>query len=194
MRKITEIIVHHTASDRDTTTAKAVDRYHRDKDWGGGARAAKSSLGWYITYHYFIEASGRVIQCAKDSEIRWHAAAQNPYSLGICLAGWFDDGHDTKPTDAQVQALKSLLNGKSKEYGITKAHINPHRKFARKSCYGYHLSDTWAADLLNGTVYQITDPRHLSRYRPDQTIKRADGSIVLKEGVTPLPGTTKTLI
>ncbi len=187
------IIVHHTASARDTTTVQAVDRYHRDKDWGGGARIPKSSLGWYVAYHYFIEVTGAVTQCADDSEIRWHAAERNIDSLGICLAGWFDDGHDTLPTPAQVKSLTELLKFKSKQYSIPASQIYPHRKFANKTCYGLHMGDDWAANLIRTPYNQITDPKFLKRYKADQIVKLPDGKIVLKKGVVPIAGTTKVI-
>lgn len=187
------IIVHHTASARDTTTVQAVDRYHRDKDWGGGARAPKSSRGWYVAYHYFIEANGTVTQCAEDIEIRWHAAARNIDSMGICLAGWFDDGHDSLPTAAQVKSLTELLKFKSKQWGIPADRIYPHRKFANKTCYGLHMGNDWAANLIRTPYNQITSPAFLAKYKPDQIVRQPDGKILLKKGVVPIPGTTKVI-
>ncbi|MEK7103276.1 MAG: peptidoglycan recognition family protein [Patescibacteria group bacterium] len=187
------IIVHHTASARDTTTVKAVDRYHRDKDWGGGAHIAKSTKGWYVAYHYFIEATGVVTQCADDTEIRWHAAERNIDSLGICLAGWFDDGHDDVPTPAQVKSLTELLKFKSKQHNIPAERIYPHRKFANKTCYGLHMGDAWAANLIRTRYNQITDPKFLAKYKADQILKLPNGKIVLKAGVVPIPGTTKVI-
>ena len=187
------IIVHHTASDRDTTTIQAVDHFHRDKDWGGGARIPKSSRGWYVAYHYFIDAAGIVTQCAEDSEIRWHAAERNIDSLGICLAGWFDDGHDALPTSAQVAALTELLKLKSKQYNIPASQIYPHRKFANKTCYGLHMANDWAANLIRTPYNQITSPAFLAKYKSNQITKLPDGKIVLNKGVTPIPGTTKII-
>lgn len=189
------IIVHHTASPRDTTHIAAIDRYHKDKDWGGGARIPQSSLGWFVAYHYFIEADGKVTQCAKDNELRWHAAARNIDSIGICLAGWFDDGHDSVPTPAQIVALTALLKKLSALYGIPADRIYPHRTFAKKSCYGYHLKDDWAANLVRSKTasYQIIAPRYLAQYKPGDLLHLASGAIVLKVGVKVIPGTTKVV-
>lgn len=145
-----QIIVHHTASEASSgkDQIQGVNNYHRDKDWGGGARAKKSSLGWYVQYHYFIEPSGKVIQCAQDHELRWHAGNQNDRSLGICMAGYFDPGHDPGPTGAQISALKALLVQLSAKYGISPDRVVPHRKYSSKSCYGSLLSDSWASELI----------------------------------------------
>lgn len=193
------IIVHHTAS--VATPGKlqfeAVNRYHRDKDWGGGARSPKSTLGYYITYHYFIDTDGRLIQCAKDTELRWHAGARNIDSIGICLAGQFDDGGNTIPTPQQTETLRALLKRKCAELKIPVERIYPHRAFAKKSCYGFHLSDTWARDLVKEESkkpsYQITEPRFVGLYKPTDVIKTLDGRITLKPGVKVIPGTTKVV-
>lgn len=189
------IIVHHTASPRDQTTVQAVNNYHRGKDWGGGAHTPPSSLGWYVTYHYFIEANGKLTQCARDDEVRWHAAARNIDSIGICLAGWFDDGHDNLPTAAQVETLTKLLKQKCAQYNIPPSRVYPHRKFAKKSCYGYHLADDWAAKLVSAptTRYQITNPAYLAKYKATDIEKLPDGRILLKPLVKPVEGTVKTI-
>lgn len=151
MREIKKIIVHHTASPRDTTTVEAVDRYHRDKNWGSSqdpAYAKKSSTGWYVQYHYFIEASGKITQTAAHDDIRWHTIGQNEHSLAICMAGWFDPDHDAKPTDAQIVSLTMLLRMLVADYGITSYHVYPHRAFQQKTCYGMNLSDDWARSLV----------------------------------------------
>lgn len=157
MRNITHIIVHHTATARDTTHAPAINEYHRTKNWGTPAKpvyAKKSSLGSYIQYHYFIEANGKVTQCHRDEEIAWHAGNANTFSIGICLAGYFDKGHDAGPTTAQIDALRQLIIQYSAKYSIPRANIVPHRKYSSKSCYGRNLSDAWAGNLLEKTPEQ----------------------------------------
>jgi len=105
----------------------------------------KSSLGFYIGYHYYIEKDGKITQGRADSDEGAHTIGYNNQSLGICLAGNFDA---TLPTQAQIDALKGLLLKKMSEYGITADKIVPHRKFASKTCFGKKLSDSWAADLV----------------------------------------------
>ena len=125
----------------------------------------KSSLGWYIGYHYFIDINGIVTQTRKDTEEGAHCKGYNNtaydrvnfpqnLSIGICLAGNFDA---TLPNEKQIASLKNLLQLKTKEYSIALSNIRPHRHFAKKSCYGNKLSDTWASELLS-TATPITQP------------------------------------
>lgn len=164
MRKITQLIVHHTASlaSPGKQQLAGVDRFHKDKDWGGGARAKKSRRGYYTQYHYFIEESGETTQTADHDEIRWHAGSQNTDSLGLCMAGAFDPGGNEAPTQAQAAALQKLLRELSGQYAIKPERIFPHRQYAKKSCYGRNIPDDWARNLTinkkKGTAmfFQIT--------------------------------------
>lgn len=146
------IVVHHTASARDTTTEESVNRYHRDKDWDPGsgiAKAPKSSLGRFTQYHYFIEANGKVIQCAREDELRWHAGpAANTKSIAICMAGWFDPGIDDAPTPAQAKALANLLTDICNRYGFGGGKIFGHRDFMNKTCPGRNVTDEWLRSLI----------------------------------------------
>ena len=137
------IIIHHTGgtdlnpyADTSHHTFDIVNRFHGYK-WN-----FKSSLGYYIGYHYFIERNGLVTQGRADNEEGAHTKGYNK-NIGICLAGNFDA---TKPTSAQTKALRTLLQ--NLKLNNPNAEIVPHRKFASKSCYGRYLSDTWASDLL----------------------------------------------
>ncbi len=143
------LIVHHTATKRDGTTFKAVDRYHKSLGWGK------------IGYHYFIESDGTLHRGRKDNEVGAHTkqSSMNYKSLGICLAGNFDV---ELPSEAQVATLTKLLREKSREYNIDPSRILPHRHYATyKSCYGTKLRDGWARELLNSnqtksmTVFKV---------------------------------------
>jgi len=140
------LIVHHCGgsdadpkADTSNQTFEIVDEWHRLK-WN-----FKSSLGHYIGYQYFIDKTGKVTQGRADTDEGAHTIGKNLSSLGICLAGNFDV---TKPTQAQVDALKTLLKAKMEQYSIPLANVVPHRTFAVKSCYGNLLPDSWARDLL----------------------------------------------
>lgn len=54
------LCVHHTAvPNNGVPQLHAVNRYHRDKDWGGGWRqTAPSSLGWHVGYNEFVDYDG----------------------------------------------------------------------------------------------------------------------------------------
>lgn len=138
-----KIIVHHTASLSGPGNRQfdAVNRDHKAR-FGEGA---KSRLGFYVGYQYFIEYDGALRQAREDSETGAHTIGQNNSSIGICLAGDFDR---QMPSSAQVEALVKLLRQKTNEHGIPVSAIYPHRKFAQKSCYGSNLNDSWASNTL----------------------------------------------
>jgi N-acetylmuramoyl-L-alanine amidase len=140
MNKPEYIIVHHTGgtdadplADTSYHTLEIVDAYHKSLGWNG------------IGYNWFVEKTG-LLRKGRDEKLTGaHTIGYNNKSIGICLAGNFDA---TFPTTKQIETLKKLLEDKSLEYGITIDKIVPHRKFAKKTCYGVNLSDTWASDLL----------------------------------------------
>jgi len=141
LNKPENIIVHHTATARDSTTFDAVNRYHKKK-WN-----FKSALGYYIGYQYFISGRGNITQGRLNTEGGAHTKQKgmNFKSVGICLAGNFDN---EQPTKIQVEQLTKLMFQLHTVYGIAPENVYPHRAFAPKSCYGSSLPDTWAESLL----------------------------------------------
>lgn len=68
----TQIVIHHTASPRDTSIDQ-IDKWHREKDWGGGIRGQKSELGHYAQYHWvvcLIKGKWKAIQVSNEHEHR----------------------------------------------------------------------------------------------------------------------------
>lgn len=108
MRKITEIIVHcsATAEGKDYTVAD-IDKWHR-------ARGFKK-----IGYHYVVYRDGSVHVGRSENEIGAHCQGHNANSIGVCyIGGLTTDGKTAKDTrtPAQKQALKKLLIGLKKKY------------------------------------------------------------------------------
>lgn len=152
MNPIKYIIVHHTGgtdaeplSDSSNFTVQQCDKLHRDRF------NMKSSLGWYVGYTYYIDKAGVVTQTRKDGEIGAHTIGFNGNSIGICLAGNFDA---TLPTPAQIESLKKLIIEKMTKFNVLPENIVPHRKFAKKTCYGNRLGEDWARNLVAGAVPQ----------------------------------------
>lgn len=116
------LIIHHEAPPVVTNLPrfKIVDDYHRQRF------NMKSELGYWCGYQYFIEKDGITIQARNDVEEGAHTIGHNKDSIGICLAGNFDI---ELPTEAQKDALKSLLVAKMKQYNIPLENILPHRYF-----------------------------------------------------------------
>lgn len=144
INKPQELIIHHTGgtdaqplADSSNFTVKQCDELHKKRF------NFKSSLGWYVGYHYYIDKFGIVTQCRADTDEGAHTVGKNITSIGICLAGNFDA---TLPTTAQVDALKKLVNELAKKWKITK--VSPHRTYANKTCYGARLSDEFGQKLL----------------------------------------------
>ena len=135
------LIIHHTGVN-PAQSFEIINEYHRQK-WD-----FISSLGYYIGYHYYIDVDGIVKQGRADTDEGAHCIGYNLKSLGICLAGNFDQ---ILPNEAQIKSLKKLLLELSLKYKIQFEQIVPHRKFANKSCYGDMLEDEWASDLVAKT-------------------------------------------
>lgn len=140
------LIVHHTGgsnadplNDSSNFTFKQCDAQHKV------SFNFKSTLGYYVGYHYYIEKDGKLYQARADNEEGAHTIGYNLHSIGICLAGNFDA---TLPTEAQKKTLQKLLLDKSMQWGISIQNVLPHRKFATKTCFGRKLADDWAQDLM----------------------------------------------
>ncbi len=142
----TKIIVHHTGgSDANPLQDSSDFSFNQCNELHRVKFDMKSSLGFYIGYHYYIEKNGTLRQGRADTDEGAHTIGQNTSSLGICLAGNFDL---TTPTASQITTLASLLIALSDKYKIAPVNIVPHRTFATKTCYGNKLSASWAADLV----------------------------------------------
>jgi len=127
-----KIIVHHSAS--KTWTYKEILDYHINKGWLD------------IGYHYLIEKNGIVKRGRWAKKEGTHTIGQNTSSIGICLAGNFNE---ELPTKEQEQSLKGLL------IELNLYNIKPHRAFTQTDCFGIKLSDDWAYNLTRKTMYQL---------------------------------------
>ena len=97
------IIIHHSASIRDNTNHKMIDRWHEQKGF------PKSELGYFVGYHYVITANGLVKQTRNDNESGAHAKTDdgmNYKSIGICLTGNFET---EQPSSWQITSLLELI-------------------------------------------------------------------------------------
>lgn len=125
MRKITEIIVHCTATPegRDVSV-NTIRRWH------------VSDNGWSdIGYHYVIALDGTVNTGRPLERPGAHCAGHNARSIGVCYVGGLaPDGHtprDTR-TPSQRRALLTLLRELKKKY--PGAAIRGHRDYSYKAC------------------------------------------------------------
>lgn len=123
MRKITEIIVHCSATKEGRNfSASDIDRWHREKGWNG------------IGYHYVVCLDGQV-QEGRPLEIAGaHCVGHNSNSIGICYIGGIGDDLQPKDTRTMEQkiALHSLISRLHRQFpGAT---IHGHCEFAKKAC------------------------------------------------------------
>ena len=130
MRKIEWLVIHCSASPRDTTTLEDIDRWHRAQGWDG------------CGYHRVIQGDGTVRQGRHDQKVGSHAQGFNAHSLGICLTGNFDKDV-LQEEDDQFKALVQVCAVLCKRHGIPPERIIGHRdtykllrKKVAKSCPG----------------------------------------------------------
>lgn len=125
------IVIHHTVSKRDTTTFEQVNAWHKARfDF-------KSSLGFYVAYHYLITGDGKVTQARQDNELGAHVLNQNSGKIGICLTGNFQV---EEPSQAQIKSLEALVDRLKMTYGIS--NVVAHRDLLKTECCGENLY-TW---------------------------------------------------
>ena len=123
MRKITEIIIHCSATieGKDYTVAD-IDRWHR-------ARGFRK-----IGYHYVIYRDGTIHAGRPISETGAHCVGHNAHSIGICYIGGLSK--EGKPKDTrtpeQREAMRSLI--KQLKQKFPEASMHGHREFASKAC------------------------------------------------------------
>lgn len=123
-RKITEIIVHCTATQEGKNfTVSDITRWHKQRGF--------STIG----YHYVIYLDGSR-HLGRDVNISGaHCENHNSHSIGVCYVGGLaSDGKTPKDTRTQAQktALLALLRELRRIYPM--ARIYGHRDFANKAC------------------------------------------------------------
>ncbi|MBQ9474658.1 MAG: N-acetylmuramoyl-L-alanine amidase [Bacteroidales bacterium] len=129
MRKITEIIVHCSATPEGRpVTVEDIDLWHRER----GFRC--------IGYHYVIYLDGTVHPGRPVSEPGAHCTGHNANSIGVCYVGGCDAAMNPKDTrtPAQKEALRTLIRKLLNVYpGAT---VHGHREFANKDCPSFDVA------------------------------------------------------
>jgi N-acetylmuramoyl-L-alanine amidase len=124
MRKITEIIIHCSATPAGRHfTVQDIDRWHRAQGF--------SSIG----YHYVIYLDGSIHPGRPVEDIGAHCLGHNAHSIGVCYIGGLDadtlEPADTR-TPEQRTALRKLIAQLQEQYPGTTVH--GHNEFADKAC------------------------------------------------------------
>ena len=143
MRKITEIIVHTTATraswmEGNATSAKVAEirRWHvKDNGW--------SDIG----YHLLIDRDGTIASGRPIERDGAHTKGRNTGTIGVALIG----GHGGAETDqfsdhytaAQEASLVTLINDLNRRFG--KLALSGHNQWAAKACPCFNVPKWWAA-------------------------------------------------
>lgn len=138
------IIVHHSAVSRTKNSNQFVanNNYHKSIGF------PKSLLGFYLGYHYEINAAGKVFQARYNYEVGAHCKENlmNYKSIGIGLDGNFDI---EDPTPEQIYSLRDLLRRLCRDLKLSRDAILFHRHFADyKSCPGKRVDLCFIRSLV----------------------------------------------
>lgn len=134
------IVIHHSASDTNTTIDD-IHRWHLGRGWSG------------IGYHYVIYPTGVIYRGRPERKIGAHAYQDklheaNTDGIGICLIGNF---MLTPPTNIQLQALIWLINDIRKRY--PNLPIIGHKDVQPTACPGNLFSfEKLKTELLKGVI------------------------------------------
>ena len=123
MRKITEIIIHCSATTEGKDfTVEDIDRWHRQRGFSG------------VGYHFIIRLDGSIQAGRSKRQIGAHCKGHNTISIGICYVGGLST--DGKPKDtrtaAQKASLRALVEQLLEEFPL--ATVHGHNEFAAKAC------------------------------------------------------------
>lgn len=116
MRSITLIIIHCSAvRPWQQSSAKDIDKWHKDKHWKG------------IGYHYVVRRDGSIELGRPLEEPGAHCVGHNRYSIGICYEGGLNaagEEADTRTPEQRVR-LRELVT-------------QLHQRFPRAVIVGHH--------------------------------------------------------
>lgn len=111
------IVLHtaaHGSGDKDyDTTAKEIDRWHKENGWKG------------IGYHYVIRKSGEIEKGREETESGAHCRGLNSDSIGICFSG---HGDIAMLTQGQIDSALKLIDTLINKYNIPIKNIIGHRE------------------------------------------------------------------
>ena len=140
MRKITEIIVHCSATPPEMDIGVAeIRKWHTDPPAEGGN-------GWSdIGYHYVIRRSGSVQRGRPLERVGAHAkeGGHNQNSIGVCFVGGVDKGGkpDCNYTQWQWRSVEILIEDLLLRF--PEAKVLGHRDVSSKSCPCFDVAAWW---------------------------------------------------
>ena len=121
IKAIRKIIVHHSAVPAAISAEQIAEFNVQKSDWPG------------IGFHYFIGVDGVTQQTNDLTTISYHTGGQNGDSIGVALAGDFDE---TEPNQAQITAGAHLIAWLLDHLNIALTAVHGHKEFAKTTCPG----------------------------------------------------------
>ena len=158
------VVLHHSAT--PSGSAAAFHKAHLARDWDG------------LAYHFVIGNGRGTADGAIEVGFRWtqqregaHAGSDfwNDHGIGICLVGDFSK---TKPTAAQMHALRRLCDFLSAHCGIPPQNLRRHGDVRDTECPGRHFPRTFVL----GSASSSGGPPRLHRPTGRGGGGRADGA------------------
>jgi hypothetical protein len=140
-RGVQEVVQHHSAGrtcniskEHSEEELRSIDRFHKAKDWGLGARAPK------IVYHYAYDLLGNVWIINDPNDLTWHTKGHNEYTVGVVA---LFNGEEYKPTAAEekriLRSIRKIHNRLFKKYHLYPYDWNPHKHYNPTACCGKYL-------------------------------------------------------
>ena len=138
--QIKKIVIHTSLG---SAVAKNIARYHVSPE----NHVAPGVGTPRICYHFFLEKTGKIIQCNEITDLTWHAIGSNTSGVSVCIGGMFDyaniKGKDSQPSLDQMNSLKELLDYLSTLLKIKKSQVFGHGELQKNKvgCPGNFLMD-----------------------------------------------------
>lgn len=125
---VNKLVVHHSASNRKTTTKRNINQWHKDQGYT------------QIGYHKVIEGAGEIKDGRPESILGAHAKGANLNSLGLCVVGNFEE---ESPTSEQISSIVKVLSKWCKDHDLDETNIYGHHNVpggtTATKCPGKHL-------------------------------------------------------
>ena len=134
MRKITEIIIHATATRADWWSSKtAAQKVAEVRKWHTTPPRNWSDIG----YHFLIDRDGKIVTGRPIERTGAHVKGHNTGTIGISLFGGHggekDNAFADNFTEDQDAALRSLIADLQGKYGPG-LKLSGHHEYANKAC------------------------------------------------------------
>lgn len=149
------IVIHCT----DFSESLRYDQLNQTNSYHKSEGFPKSSLGYYVGYHYLI-TGGKEYQCRLDTDVGAHcnssvnSLSMNYQSIGVC---WGGDGDVEYPSPEHYRLLKERIRALMRDFGIPKENVRFHRAFnTKKTCPGSLLTEEWLNNLLKDDVVKAS--------------------------------------